>query len=76
MVKQQDPNVPPAPKFVRACVHLRCKSMYYTDVERPGLLHESEVMMYWCNHSQESIGCDGGDCDPHACQGHRECAEM
>lgn len=59
--------------LVECCVHLRCKSMYYSGVERPGLLHESNVMTYWCNHTQQQLGCDGEVADPRACQPGRGC---
>lgn len=61
--------------LTECCRHLRCKSMYYSGVERPGLLHESEVMTYWCNHTQQQLGCDGGVADPRACQPGRGCCE-
>ena len=62
--------------LLKCCTHLRCKSLYYSGIERPGLLHESNVMTYWCNLTQEAIGCDDGDTTPSACQPNRECCEM
>jgi hypothetical protein len=61
--------------LISCCIHLRCKSMYYTGVEKPGLLHDSGQMTYWCNLTQESMGCDGGDCTPGHCQPGRSCCE-
>ncbi len=61
--------------MVKCCVHLRCKSLYYSGVERPGLLHLSNVMTYWCNHTQEAFGCDKGEANPLLCQKGRSCCE-
>ncbi len=63
-------------RLIKCCTHLRCKSLYYSGIERPGLLHESDAMTYWCNETQESVGCDGGDTDPFVCQSGRDCCEM
>jgi len=62
--------------LIKCCVHLRCKSIYYGGIERPGLLHLSGAMTYWCNHTQEVIGLDRGDAHPLTCQPGRECCEM
>lgn len=62
--------------LVKCCTHLRCKSLGYSGVERPGLLHLSDVMTYWCNHTQTVTGCDGRDAEPEACQAGRGCCEM
>lgn len=62
--------------MVKCCQHLRCKSLYYSGVERPGLLHLSDAMTYWCNHTQIVTGCDGRDAHPEACQAGRGCCEM
>ena len=63
-------------RLIKCCVHLRCKSLYYSGVERPGLLHESDVMTYWCNHTQEVLGSDGKEANPFVCQPGRKCCEM
>jgi hypothetical protein len=57
------------------CSHLRCKSMYYNPDERPGKLHESDVMTYWCMHTQSPVGPDKQDAWPSLCQSHRACYE-
>lgn len=62
--------------MIKCCVELRCKSMYYSGVERPGLLHDSSQMLYWCNRTQEGIGCDDGDVSPQDCQPGRRCCQM
>lgn len=64
--------------MVKCCVHLRCKSLGYTSgTERPGLLHESDVMHFWCNITQEVIGCDGSLAGLKECTAHdRGCCEM
>ncbi len=83
--KKESPNVPkdvPIGGFypdgrpmVKCCIHLRCKSLYYSGVERPGLLHLSNVMTYWCNHTQEALGCDQKEATPLSCQPGRKCYE-
>jgi hypothetical protein len=62
--------------MVKTCVHLRCKSMYYSGLERPGVVHLSEAMTYWCNHTQEAAGCDRGDAHPLTCQKGRACCDF
>lgn len=62
--------------MVKCCVHVRCKSLYYSGIERPGLLHLSDAMNYWCNHTQEAVGCDKEDVGPLICQKGRSCCEM
>ena len=61
--------------MVRTCIHARCKSMYYSGVERPGLLHLSDGLTYWCNHTQHEVGLDGKECNPETCQPGRDCFE-
>lgn len=61
--------------MVTCCQSLRCKSIYYSGVERPGLLHISDVMSYWCNHTQQNVGPDGFEALPEACQRGRGCCE-
>ena len=60
---------------IPCCSHLRCKSMYYAPDERPGKLHESEVMTYWCIHTQTPLGPDKEEAFPSACQPGRGCYE-
>lgn len=55
------------------CTHLRCKSMYYRSDERPGMLHPSEAMDYWCHHTNGKSGPDGAGTTHSACQAGREC---
>ena len=62
--------------IVKCCVHLRCKSLYDSGLERPGLLHLSNTMTYWCNHTQEALGCDHEAANPLTCQPGRRCCEM
>ncbi len=63
--------------LLKCCVHVRCKTMYYSGVERPGLVHESGVLTYWCNLTQRTgFGKDGGDVAPSICQPGRSCCEM
>lgn len=57
------------------CSNLRCKSMYYDANERPGKLHESDVMTYWCIHTQSSLGVDNFEAAPSLCQKYRTCFE-
>ena len=59
--------------LMTTCIHLRCKSMYYSETERPGLLHSSDVMAYWCDQTNQSIGCDCGGVSPEECQPGRNC---
>ena len=49
---------------IACCPYLRCKSMYYRTDERPGKLHESDVMNYWCLKTQDPEGPDGLNCRP------------
>lgn len=63
-------------ELFKCCLHLRCKSMYYSGLERPGVLHDSEVMTYWCDKTQETIGPENGDVQVRACQPDRKCCEM
>ena len=57
------------------CTSLRVKSMYYSETERPGLLHDSDVLTYWCEHTQRETGCDGKFANPEGCQAGRKCFE-
>ena len=74
--ERTDPLVEyPERKLVKCCAALRCKSLFYSEDERPGLLHESDVMTYWCDYTQVSVGCDEGDVNLHLCQPGRSCHE-
>ncbi|HOE94984.1 MAG TPA: hypothetical protein PLS90_02965 [Candidatus Sumerlaeota bacterium] len=55
------------------CESLRGKSMYYRPDERPGRLHESDVMNYYCLHTQGPVGPDGVEARPRLCQPGRAC---
>lgn len=55
------------------CVHLRCKSMYYRDDERPGLLHVDEAMGFWCGVTNDDLGPDKHAATHKACQSGRPC---
>lgn len=61
--------------MLKCCGAVRCKSFYYSGVERPGLVHLSDVMTYWCKYTQEAIGADGGEVHPESCQRGRQCWE-
>lgn len=63
----------PDAKPLSCCVLLRCKSMDYRPDERPGRAHESDVMTYWCNATQDPEGPDGQTCRPTLCQPGRSC---
>jgi hypothetical protein len=58
---------------IPCCGLLRCKSMYYRNDERPGKLHESGVMDYWCLRTQDPQGPDNCDARPALCQAGRSC---
>lgn len=60
---------------MHCCSNLRCKSMYYDPDERPGKLHESGVMTYWCIHTQSPLGVDNLEAAPSICQKYRACYE-
>ena len=59
----------PAP----CCRQLRCKSLYYRADERPGLLHPSGVMDYWCGLTNVDLGPDGHAAGHSRCQPGRSC---
>jgi len=58
---------------MRCCEQLEGKSMYYRPDERPGLIHESDVMPYTCLRTLRPVGPDGQDARPSLCQPHRTC---
>jgi hypothetical protein len=62
-----------ATKPVDCCTRLRCKSMYYRDDERPGRLHVSDAMTYWCSQTMDPQGPDGEHTSPLRCQPNRSC---
>jgi len=71
---QQAECMPPnSDEVAPCCVQLRCKSMYYRADERPGLLHWSNSMGYWCNASGDRLGPDGHVAMHPRCQSGREC---
>lgn len=55
------------------CAHLRCKSMFYRDDERPGKLRDDESMGYWCNKTSDSLGPDEVIASHKNCQNSRGC---
>lgn len=55
------------------CEKLRCKSMYYRTDERPGKLHESDSITYYCLRTQDGWGPDGDTARPFLCQPDRSC---
>lgn len=57
------------------CVLLRCKSLYYRADERPGLLHTSDVMTYWCDRTAADLGPDDEVAGHTQCQPGRGCFE-
>lgn len=57
------------------CRQLRCKSMYYSPDERPGMLRNDESMGYWCNKTHEDFGPDGRLARHCTCQAGRTCHE-
>lgn len=61
----------PEPRI--CCVHLRCKSMFYRVDERPGLLHWSNSMGYWCAVTNDTVGPDGDGARHPVCQQGRGC---
>jgi hypothetical protein len=60
---------------MKCCTKLRCKSMYYRPDERPGLLHESNVMPHYCAKTQANWGPDDQEAKPSRCQPGRACYE-
>jgi hypothetical protein len=60
---------------IRCCAALRSKSMYYRPDERPGVLHESDVMPHWCAKTHLPVGPDEQDATPGKCQPGRVCYE-
>jgi hypothetical protein len=61
----------PEPK--PCCTDLRCKSMYYRDDERPGMLHWSNSMGYYCVKTADAVGPDGESALHPDCQPGRSC---
>ncbi len=61
--------VPPTP----CCVHLRSKTMFCRADERPGLLHASDAITYWCHLTNEDLGPDERAASHAACQPGRSC---
>lgn len=57
------------------CVRLRCKSLFYRNDERPGLLHNEEAMTYWCDKTNEALGPTGEPVVHRLCQPGRSCYE-
>lgn len=58
---------------VPCCRNLRCKSMFYRADERPGLLHASTTMSYWCHCTNDHLGPDEKPVGHPACQEGRSC---
>ena len=47
--------------------------MYYRADERPGCLHSSDTMIYWCDRTQDDIGPDEASAAHETCQPQRTC---
>ncbi len=73
--------VPPGrtdPRFVPACIHLRCKTQFYRDADQdqpPGMIADSPTLSYWCARTEDFTGPDRDGCDPRRCQHARACFE-
>lgn len=67
--RPDDDVVAPEP----CCLELRCKSMFYRGDERPGRLHPSDAMDYWCRLTNTKEGPDGSSARHPACQPGRGC---
>ena len=55
------------------CVELRCKTLTYRADERPGLIHHSDAMTYWCAQTGTDDGPDDAVVDHASCQAPRTC---
>ncbi len=55
------------------CLELRCKSMTYRVDERPGMVHPSDLMTYWCALTGTDDGPDRELVDHRRCQSPRGC---
>jgi len=62
-------------KPIRCCEHLTGKTMFIRSDERPGLLHESDVLVYTCLKTMNPVGPDNKDATPSLCQPNRSCYE-
>jgi hypothetical protein len=60
---------------IRCCEHLSSKTLYYRPDERPGKLHESDVLTYTCLKTVAPVGPDGEVARPLVCQPGRQCFE-
>ncbi len=58
---------------VACCHELRCKSLFYRSDERPGWLHASDTMTYWCAVTLTDEGPDGEPVEHARCSGDRPC---
>lgn len=65
--------LPPGKEPKPCCANLRCKSMYCRADERPGLLHASETMTYWCALTNDHDGPDNALAKHDRCQSGRGC---
>ena len=63
------------PKPIRCCEHLASKTAYIEPDERPGLLSESDVLVYSCLKTMTPVGPDNQDAAPTLCQADRTCFE-
>ena len=78
MGAEPSPAYPPSSPYqpagpIDCCPLLRAKSMYYRSDERPGRLHASDVMHYWCEITHTQVGPDKKTAHPLACQPGRGC---
>ena len=62
-------------KPIRCCEHLSSKTMHYRPDERPGRLHQSDVLTYTCLHTMSPVGPDKQSASPAECQPDRPCFE-
>lgn len=60
-------------KPTACCNQLRCKSLFYRADERPGWLHASDTMTYWCARTLTNEGPDGQPVEHAPCSTSRPC---
>lgn len=68
-LREDDAMSQPTP----CCLELRCKSLTYRADERPGMVHASETMTYWCALTSTDDGPDRELVEHGACQPGRAC---
>jgi hypothetical protein len=60
---------------IACCEHLRGKTMYYREDERPGLMRDSDAITHYCLKTMEITGPDEAVARPTRCQPGRPCYE-